>query len=39
VAEVARVCAFSDPLYFSRVFHQTAGMTATAYRRTHHLPE
>ncbi|OGV65968.1 MAG: hypothetical protein A3K19_03450 [Lentisphaerae bacterium RIFOXYB12_FULL_65_16] len=39
VADIARACAFPDPLYFSRVFRQVAGMTATAYRRTHRLPE
>lgn len=38
VAEVARSCGFGDPLYFSRVFHQVTGVTATAYRRTHRLP-
>jgi len=32
VAEVARVCGFADPLYFSRVFTRRRGASPTAWR-------
>jgi AraC family transcriptional regulator len=32
VAEVARVCGFADPLYFSRRFRAAHGIAPTAYR-------
>jgi len=38
IAEIAAALSFRDPLYFSRRFRTTVGVTATAYRRTHRLP-
>jgi AraC-like DNA-binding protein len=35
VGTIARRVGFADPLYFSRIFRQRVGCTATAYRRHH----
>lgn len=33
IAEIARICGYDDPLYFSRLFQKTTGMNASAYRK------
>ena len=35
VSQIAGACGFSDPLYFSRVFHKHAGSTPVQYSRVH----
>ncbi|MBR4223914.1 MAG: helix-turn-helix transcriptional regulator [Oscillospiraceae bacterium] len=34
VGEIAAICGFADPLYFSRRFHAHIGMAPLAYRRS-----
>ena len=33
ISEVARECGYDDPLYFSRVFRRTVGVSPSEYRR------
>ena len=33
ISEVARMCGFREPLYFSRVFKTRFGVSPTAYQR------
>lgn len=35
ISEIAYRTGHSDPLYFSRLFHKTTGLSATAYRRNY----
>ena len=34
MAEIARECGFSSQYVFSRTFHEAAGMSPSAYRRS-----
>ena len=34
ISEVAYACGWSDPKYFSKVFHKTNGSTPTEYLRS-----
>ena len=33
IGEVAAECGYDDPLYFSRVFRRTVGVSPSEYRR------
>jgi transcriptional regulator GlxA family with amidase domain len=33
IAQIALKCGYDDPLYFSRIFQKTTGMSASAYRK------
>lgn len=35
ISETALLCGYPDPAYFSRVFHQTLGMSPSQYMRQH----
>lgn len=38
IGEIAAAAGFNDPMYFSRKFHEDAGMTASDYRRRNQQP-
>lgn len=39
ISEVAELCGFSEPLYFTRVFKKTFGMSPTAFNKTQMVKE